>query len=157
MAAKEKTDTGNYVVRPIEWESLEGEEARRIRFEVFVREQKVPPESELDDIDPIALHVLSSDAGETPCGTGRLFQDPDDASCAHIGRMAVVHDARGTGCGAAMVRALLDEARRLGYRRVELSSQEHAVAFYRKFGFEPRGEQYMDCGIPHCDMELDLP
>ena len=64
----------NYRTDPIEWESQDGAIARSIRFEVFVDEQKVPPESELDDIDPIAIHVLSFCAEGVPRGTVRYLR-----------------------------------------------------------------------------------
>jgi predicted GNAT family N-acyltransferase len=149
-------EQSSYATRPIDWESLQGEEARRIRFKVFVDEQKVPEHSELDDIDPIALHVISHDSEGVPHGTGRLFTDPVDPTCAHIGRMAVLKASRGTGCGASIMRALIKEARKRGYKRIVLSAQEHAIAFYEKFGFQASGPTYMDCNIPHRDMWLVL-
>ena len=146
----------NYRTDPIEWESQDGAIARSIRFEVFVDEQKVPPESELDDIDPIAIHVLSFCAEGVPRGTGRLFPDAADPTCAHIGRMAVLKAARGSGCGAAIMDALIAEARARGYRRLVLSAQEHAIGFYEKFGFQAHGPTYLDCNIPHREMTLNL-
>ena len=145
-----------YATSPIEWESELGDQAREIRFEVFVHEQKVPPNSELDEIDPIAMHVLSRDPAGTPRGTGRLFADPKDPSCAHIGRMAVLKAARGSGCGASIMRTLIAEARRRGFKRIVLSAQTHAIPFYEKFGFRADGPTYPDCGIPHRDMWLSL-
>jgi predicted GNAT family N-acyltransferase len=146
-------ETG-YRVERIEWDSPDGELARRIRFEVFVDEQMVPREEEIDAVDPEAYHVLACAADGRACGTARLFPDLRDPSCARIGRMAVVRGARGTGCGAAIMRGLLDECRRRGVRRVVLSAQGHAIGFYAKFGFKAFGQHYMDVNIPHQDMQL---
>ncbi|MCB2154020.1 GNAT family N-acetyltransferase [bacterium] len=146
----------HYTVRPIEWDSADGEEARRIRLTVFVDEQKVPIEEEIDAIDPTAHHVLAVDESGHACGTGRIFPDPKEPSHAHIGRVAVSASARGTGCGMAVLNSLIEEARRAGYKRAVLSSQTHAMGFYERAGFRAYGDVYMDAGIPHRDMDLDL-
>jgi predicted GNAT family N-acyltransferase len=131
------------------WEALRGE-AERIRFEVFVTEQKVPAEIELDHWDPQCVHALAFDAAGVAVGTGRLLPD------GHIGRMAVRASARGLGVGSALLRALMDEARRRGQREVVLSAQTHAVPFYEREGFRTEGEIYDDAGIPHVDMRRRL-
>ncbi len=117
--------------------------AEPVRFEVFVEEQKVPAEIELDEFDAVSLHALALDAGGNVLGTGRLLPD------GHIGRMAVRACARGRGVGAALLRALMDAARRRGDREVVLSAQTHAIPFYERFGFVAEGEEYDDAGIPH--------
>ena len=127
-------------------ELMSWEEARSyaapIRFEVFVREQRVPAEIELDAVDSQSLHAVAFEA-DIPVGTGRLLPD------GHIGRMAVMKSHRNKGIGAAMLKALVDAARRRGDREIALSAQVHAVAFYRAHGFMPVGEAYEEAGIPH--------
>ena len=65
-------------------------------------------------------------------------------------------DWRGRGVGAALLRALLEQARALGYPAVELHAQTHALAFYEKFGFAAYGEEFDECGIQHRTMRLAL-
>ncbi len=146
----------HYDILHIEWASQHGKTARKIRLEVFVDEQGVPREKEIDDIDPEAYHVIARDTRGKPCGTGRLYTDPDEPGTCHIGRMAVRAGARGTGCGSAIMEHLIDEARRRCYHRIVLSSQTHAIPFYEQFGFTPYGDEYLDCNIPHIDMSLHL-
>lgn len=122
---------------------------RRIRTEVFVHEQGVPEELEVDGLDEHCIHALATD-GSNPIGTGRIQSD------GHIGRVAVVASHRGTGVGTRIVAALIESARRHGHRRVWLSSQAHAADFYRRLGFEAFGESYEEAGIPHIRMELHL-
>jgi predicted GNAT family N-acyltransferase len=117
--------------------------AEPVRFAVFVEEQKVPAEIELDEFDPVCLHALACDADGRVLGTGRLLPD------GHIGRMAVLREARGAGVGSALLRALMQAARLRGDRAVQLSAQTHAIAFYERFGFAAEGEEYDDAGIPH--------
>lgn len=145
--------TARWRVTPAEWGAPDGAECLRIRMEVFVAEQAVPVEMEVDDTDPGACHVLARDADGRPAGTGRLYADAADPATAHIGRMAVRREARAGGCGAAIMQALMNEARRRGFRRVVLSAQTRAQGFYARFGFTPFGDVYPDCNIPHIDME----
>jgi predicted GNAT family N-acyltransferase len=119
------------------------EQASRIRFAVFVDEQKVPPEIEMDEHDAQCVHALAYAGDGRAVGTGRLLPD------GHIGRMAVAKDWRGRGIGAAILAALVDAARRRGDREVALSAQTHALGFYRRHGFAPEGEVYEEAGIPH--------
>ncbi len=130
------------------WDEAEPE-AAAIRFAVFVEEQKVPAEMELDEHDANCLHVVARDAGRA-VGTGRLLPD------GHIGRMAVLSDSRGSGVGAAMLGALMEAARARGDKEVALSAQTHAIGFYRKQGFVEEGPEYMDAGIPHRTMRRPL-
>lgn len=131
------------------WDDLRGL-ATPIRFTVFVEEQKVPAELEIDDQDPACLHALAFDAKGTAVATGRLLPD------GHIGRMAVLQQARGSGVGTAVLQALMQAARSRGHRSVVLSAQTHAVPFYARLGFATEGEVYDDCGIPHIDMRRAL-
>jgi predicted GNAT family N-acyltransferase len=122
--------------------------AAPVRHAVFVDEQKVPAEIELDEFDPLSLHALAFDGEGRVLGTGRLLPD------GHIGRMAVLAPARGRGVGSALLRALMRAARARGDREVALSAQTQAIAFYRRFGFVAEGEPYDDAGIPHQMMRL---
>lgn len=126
-----------------------GPEAAPIRFAVFVDEQKVPAEMELDEHDANCLHVVAREAGRA-VGTGRLLPD------GHIGRMAVLKGLRGAGVGAAMLAVLIEAARARGDTEVVLSAQTHAIGFYRKQGFVEEGPQYLDAGIPHQTMRRRL-
>jgi len=124
--------------------------AQPLRFAVFVEEQNVPPEIELDEFDALSLHAVVFDINDLAVGTGRLLPD------GHIGRMAVAKTARGTGVGSAILTALMNEARTRGHRAAVLSAQTHAVQFYRKHGYEQSGEIYDDAGIAHVKMQCDL-
>ena len=82
--------------------------------------------------------------------TGRLLPD------GHIGRMAVLKASRGQGIGKALLRALVEAARRRGDREVALSAQVHAVGFYRAEGFQSEGPVYEEAGIAHQAMRRPL-
>jgi predicted GNAT family N-acyltransferase len=132
----------------LSWEKARAD-ASPIRFEVFVHEQRVPADIELDATDAQCIHAVAYENGN-PIATGRLLPD------GHIGRMAVLKDWRGRGVGSAILGALMDVARRRGDARIELSAQVHAVPFYLAHGFQPVGEVYEEAGIPHQAMAKAL-
>jgi predicted GNAT family N-acyltransferase len=132
----------------LDWPAAE-REAKRIRFAVFVQEQGVPAELEMDENDERSLHALAYEDGRA-VGTGRLLPD------GHIGRMAVLRAARGKGAGRAMLDRLVDAARQRGDGEVLLSAQTHALEFYRAAGFEAEGPVYEEAGIPHQVMRRTL-
>jgi predicted GNAT family N-acyltransferase len=125
------------------------DEAQRIRFAVFVDEQRVPAELEMDEMDARCLHALAFHGNEA-VGTGRLLPD------GHIGRMAVLKSWRGRGVGGAILQRLVQAARERGNREALLSAQVHALPFYRAHGFSTCGEIYEEAGIPHQAMRLAL-
>ena len=135
-------------IRAGSWEAL-GPEASEIRRIVFIEEQQVPLEEEWDGRDPECRHFLALLDGR-PMGTARLLPD------AHIGRVAVLAEARGFGIGAVLMRAATEAARRLGHPAVELAAQTHALDFYARLGFEAYGPEFLDAGIPHRNMRLSL-
>jgi len=124
-------------------------EASRIRLAVFVEEQRVPPEIEMDDNDAACVHALAYWQGRA-VGTGRLLPD------GHIGRMAVLKQSRSLGVGGVILERLVEEARRRGMKEVVLSAQTHAIGFYRRHGFMQEGEVFDEAGIPHQEMRRVL-
>lgn len=123
---------------------------RRVRENVFVHEQAVPLALEWDELDPHCHHVLARDDAGRPVGTGRLTPEHK------IGRMAVLAEWRGRGVGDALLRALLDQARALGWRKVSLNAQASAIGFYVRHGFLACGEPFVEAGIDHQAMQLLL-
>jgi predicted GNAT family N-acyltransferase len=133
----------------VEWR-LHAQALRAIRTQVFVVEQNVPAELERDGLDPECAHVLARSSSSEPIGTGRLMPG------GRIGRMAVLAAWRGRGVGAAMLEALMAEARRQGLRETFLHAQSHAKDFYARHGYVAVGEEYLEAGIPHVEMRARL-
>ena len=136
-----------HTIRLGDWATL-GQDATAIRFEVFVDEQKVPAEIELDDMDAVCLHAVAYDEAGNAIGTGRLLPD------GHIGRMAVRQPGRGTGVGGAILTLLMEKARERGDKAVVLNAQTVAAPFYARHGFVQQGEQFEEAGIAHVEMRL---
>lgn len=121
-----------------------------IRRIVFIVEQSVPEEIEVDEYDAVATHVLAY-IGDRAVGTGRITPE------GRIGRMAVLAEYRGRGVGRALLEALLDIGRRRGSPRLYLSAQTQAIPFYEKFGFVAEGPVYQEAGIDHRRMAWSGP
>nr|WP_221301370.1 GNAT family N-acetyltransferase [Pseudoxanthomonas broegbernensis] len=121
-----------------------------LREDVFVREQRVPPELERDALDPSSHHVLALAPDGRVLGTARLTPER------RIGRMAVLASARGRGIGRALLDALVEEARRRGWPEVSLHAQCHALPFYARAGFVPFGPGFEEAGIGHRQMRCRL-
>ena len=132
----------------LDWDAARTE-ARRIRTTVFVEEQGVPLEIEMDDMDAVSVHALAY-VGGAAVGTGRLLPD------GHIGRMAVLKESRALGVGGAILASLVAEARRRGMKEVVLAAQTHALGFYRKHGFREAGAVFEEAGISHQEMRRVL-
>lgn len=141
--------TPDFRVEPADY-TVDFADLRAVREPVFVVEQQVPIEEEWDDLDPQCRHVIARDAANHPIGTGRLTPERK------IGRMAVLPEWRGKGVGGAILVALMDEARALGWPEVTLHAQTHAIPFYASHGFEALGEEFTEAGIPHRKMRKAL-
>jgi predicted GNAT family N-acyltransferase len=118
----------------------------RVRAEVFIREQGIPPGLEWDGRDVDCDHVLARDADGRALATARLMPD------GRIGRMAVLDGWRRRGIGRRMMELLLQQARRRGLRETYLHAQLEVAEFYRKAGFRRDGEHFVEAGLPHVHM-----
>jgi predicted GNAT family N-acyltransferase len=125
-----------------------GEQIIALRYEVYVDEQKVPIEEELDKYDPGAVHFVALEDGAV-VGTMRVvFMD----DYARVGRLAVRIAYRRRGIGHTMMRRALDRIRERGLKTSVLDAQTNATEFYEKLGYVAEGEIFDDCGIDHIKM-----
>ena len=124
-----------------------------VRQKVFIQEQGVPEDLELDEFDSGATHALAIE-GSQCIGTGRLVSVRGLQG--QIGRMAVLSAFRNTGIGRAILERLIEHARSAGMESLILHSQVTAIPFYEKHGFQSQGDIYDEAGIPHRNMILLL-
>jgi predicted GNAT family N-acyltransferase len=124
-----------------------------IRRRVFIEEQRVPEEIEMDAEDSHAFHALATLDG-VAIGCGRMLEH--GAGEVKIGRMAVLREFRSKGVGAQILRFLIDRARTRGWRKAVLHAQLTAEGFYLSEGFKPVGGSFDEAGIAHRLMEREL-
>ena len=140
-------------VRTGGWAEL-ASDARPIRTQVFVQEQRIAQELEWDDADAGAVHAVAYNRLRQPIATGRLLQSAPGV--AKIGRMAVHRVLRSAGVGRLVLDALLQAARARGDREAILHAQCSAESFYRAAGFQARGQIFEEAGIAHVEMAQAL-
>jgi predicted GNAT family N-acyltransferase len=129
--------------------------AYAIRHAVFVEEQGIPAELEIDAYDPIAEHALAFVDGQC-VATARIYLDEWDPSKAKIGRMAVLKDFRDRGIGTALLGEAIRAGMMQGASVFELHAQQSAIPFYAKLQFKSDGAIFDEVGIPHQRMRLVL-
>ena len=139
-------------VKLVETEA-EMEAALAVRMRVFVAEQSVPAEEELDEEDATATHVIARHDGLV-IGTGRLLIR-EEGIC-QIGRMAVDQPWRRRGVGGQLLLFLEEEARSQGMRQAMLHAQEYVKSFYAAHGYQQRGDPFLEVNIPHVEMRKEL-
>ena len=125
-----------------------------LRIEVFVREQKVPMELELDEKDHSENTVhIGYFSDDKLIGVARLIDL--DKDIIHIGRVAIDKDYRGKGIGRKLIIGCETIAKNILKREViiELSAQIQAEKFYESLGYNRVNDKiYLDAGIEHVDM-----
>jgi predicted GNAT family N-acyltransferase len=127
-------------------------DALSVRIAVFVDEQGIARDDEIDEYDDTAVHCVGY-AGGTPVAAGRLVLMDGYGK---IGRMAVLKEHRGRGFGALVLAALEREGAARGASLFKLSAQLTARGFYDRAGYAPVGDVYDEVGIPHIAMEKRL-
>lgn len=127
----------------------EREDALAVRIAVFVDEQGISREDEIDEYDETAIHCVGYEAAQ-PIAAGRLVLMKGYGK---IGRMAVLKSHRGHGVGALVLSALEREGAARAVPAFRLSAQLTARGFYERNGYAAVGDVYDEVGIPHVAME----
>jgi predicted GNAT family N-acyltransferase len=130
-------------------------DAFAVRRAVFVDEQGVPADIEIDEYDRTAVHFLARDThrGE-PVGTARLRYVAHDLAKAE--RVAVLERYRGKGIGRMLMRRVESEARESDRTRMTLNAQTRVEEFYLGLGYETTSDVFCEAGIPHVEMTRQL-
>ena len=127
-------------------------DAFSIRKTVFVEEQNVPLEEEIDHFEDEAVHFVLYNDG-SPIGAGR-FRVVDGYG--KVERICVLKEARKTGAGNAIMNGIEEHAREQGLHKLKLNAQTQAIPFYARLGYEVVSEEFLDAGIPHKTMMKEM-
>ncbi|WP_334329870.1 GNAT family N-acetyltransferase [Companilactobacillus sp. HBUAS59699] len=128
------------------------QDALNIRKEVFIKEQNVDPDIEIDGEDKCTHVTIYVD--NKPAGTARYYPTADNGI--HIQRVAVLKEFRHQGLASILLKDIIAKAKESGYDYIILGAQDHAQAFYTQLGFKVIGEQYQEAGILHHDMKYSI-
>ncbi len=128
-------------------------EILKARAEIFIMEQNINYQ-DMDDIDYRSLHCFIKD-GDKVIAYLRAFYKSEDKSIVKIGRVLTIEHGKGVG------RVLLEESLKtiqdkMQCSKIYIEAQKHAVGFYEKFGFVTTSGEFLEEGIVHVAMELDV-
>ncbi|MCB2185182.1 MAG: MSMEG_0568 family radical SAM protein [Deltaproteobacteria bacterium] len=129
--------------------------AWEVRHQVFVQEQGILPDTDQDEHDPRAIHLVARN-GEGVVGTVRVFASPPDSDRWVGGRLAVKRSHRAGGAGELLVREAVRTVKRQGCRVFTASIQAPNVGFFQKLGWQCLGTPFMLHGKEHQLMQADL-
>ncbi|MFS0574470.1 GNAT family N-acetyltransferase [Sporosarcina sp. 179-K 3D1 HS] len=132
---------------------IEQEDAFAVRRKVFVEEQGVPLNLELDEHDESASHFVVYE-GMTAIGAGRIREIGD--SIGKVERVCVLAEHRGKRLGKLVMEALEQHAAVTGMKKIILNAQSYAIPFYEKLGYIITSPEFMDADIPHRAMEKPI-
>ncbi|MBU5669233.1 GNAT family N-acetyltransferase [Peptoniphilus sp. MSJ-1] len=124
----------------------------KLRVDVFVVEQNCPYK-ELDDMDQKSIHLWYEEDGEIKSYL-RVFVKDRENNVAAIGR--VISYDRGRGLGSLILDEGIKAARSLDADKIYIEAQTYAIDFYKKHGFVEVSEYFLEDGIEHVSMELNL-
>ena len=136
------------MISEVTWSS-HGDILSQIRQSVFVEEQGISPEDEWDIMDLQARHFLAFNPQGKPVGCARISETQK------IGRMAVLKTERGQRVGSKLLKVAIQSIpKSIGFAK--LGAQLHAIPLYALHGFDTFGHLFIDAGIPHRRMRLNL-
>jgi predicted GNAT family N-acyltransferase len=128
------------------------QDAMHVRKEVFVGEQNVPMEEEIDEFENTSDHFVLYD-GDEPVGAGRFRVKEGQGK---VERICVLTKVRGKGAGKMIMNYIEEHARRKDVPALILNAQTHAIPFYENLGYSVTSDEFLDAGIPHKSMKKTL-
>ncbi|WP_077623026.1 GNAT family N-acetyltransferase [Sediminibacillus massiliensis] len=127
-------------------------EAYNVRNIVFVEEQKVPAELEIDDLEDESIHFVGYEDGGPVAASRLRFVD----EYGKLERICVLKDYRGRSLGSNIIQEMEAVIKSKGYQKAKLNAQTRAVKFYESLGYRTVSGEFMDAGIPHVTMTKNL-
>jgi len=135
---------------------IETEDVLKIAYDirkiVFVDEQHVPVEIEIDEHEDDAIHFICSD-GENYVGASRLRFVDDFGK---LERICILKEARGNHYSKALIQAMEDEIKHNNFQEARLHAQSQAIGLYESVGYHVISDEFLDANIPHVEMRKKL-
>ena len=125
-----------------------------IRYNVFIREQEFPEGSDIDDLEAGSEHLVLYDKENSPLATARIYQLKNKLY--RIERVAVLKHARKLGLGKILIHEMEERISENGGKMITLNSESEAIDFYKKYGYQKIGDEFLDYHIMHQKMTKEL-
>jgi predicted GNAT family N-acyltransferase len=119
-----------------------------LRLQVFVIEQGVPENLELDAFDHMAQHFIAMQDKQV-IATLRLLMHKHYAK---LGRLAVSKPFRQQGIATQLMHKAASYCQQQGLQEIQLGAQLSVIEFYEKLGYYVVGDVFIDAGIAHINM-----
>lgn len=129
-------------------------DALEIRKQVFINEQGVSADIEIDQYEDKCLHLVLYSKQNEAVATCRLL--PLDNKTCKLQRMAVGKVFRGKDYGRMLITEAEKIAKEKGYDTISLGAQVSALGFYEKLGYKKYGEKFLEANIDHYQMDKSL-
>jgi predicted GNAT family N-acyltransferase len=132
---------------------FEKEQAMAVRRTVFIEEQEVPADIEMDRHDATAVHFVGYQL-EQPIAAGRIREI--ESGTGKVERVCVLPEFRGQHVGVLIMEAMEEHARSIGLFKLKLNAQSYAIPFYEKLGYTITSPEFFEAGISHHSMEKQI-
>lgn len=128
-------------------------EILKSRSEIFLLEQRIICQ-DMDDADYDSLHCFMTD-GKRVVAYLRAFPEKDNKECVVMGRILTLVHKKGTGT-KLMKKSIEVVKHQFNAERIHIHAQKQAVGFYEKMGFKIISDEFLEEGVVHVTMEMDL-
>lgn len=140
----------NFKIKLVENQN-EFNQIMEIRKKVFVEEQNVPLNIEIDGLDSETDHVIAF-LDDEPIGCARIRTN----KIAKLERIAIIKKHRGKGFGKRLTNFLIDYCKKKNFNEICVHSQTYVSGFYKKHGFIIRGKPFYEADIEHVEMYIKI-
>ena len=143
-----------YIKKFNELSTAEFHDIIQLRLAVFVVEQDCVYQ-DLDGKDRTALHIIGKNEEDAIVATARILHE--NSKKVIIGRVVVEKNFRKYGLGKELMKQSISDIIRLyGKIQINIAAQKYLLNFYSSLGFVSSGKEYLEDGIPHVEMNLNL-
>lgn len=136
-----------------ELNSAELYEILKARAEIFIIEQNMHYQ-DMDDVDYDSLHCFFMQENKVIAYLRAFYQD-DNKDVVRIGRVLTLNHGNGIG-KELMKKSIIAIKEKIKCKKIIMDAQKYAVGFYEKFGFKSISNDFLEEGIVHVVMELEL-
>ncbi len=128
-------------------------EILKARAEIFIMEQNIHYQ-DMDNIDYESLHCFFVEDNKVVAYL-RAFYQNENKNVVKIGRVLTLKHGKGIGKDL-MEQSIKAIKSKMGCKKICMNAQKHAVGFYEKFGFITTSDEFLEEGVVHQVMELNL-
>lgn len=128
-------------------------EILKARAEIFIMEQNIHYQ-DMDNVDYKSLHCFFIEENKVIAYLRSFYQE-DNSDIVRIGRVLTLK--RGIGIGKELMeKSIIAIKEKIDFKKIIMDAQKYAVGFYEKFGFKSISSDFLEEGVLHVVMELEL-